>query len=226
MAETPTRPAVLAILLALSLTNCAGSPLRQERDARAEYDQATKAYVACLNANPSNLQACEAAKVAMETEERHWRNLNEALPPALGGTASQTGNTVTKRSLAAPPWSACDAHVGRNSETDAYVLPAFRQGLNRPGYVEGRNVTIKYRWSDTQYDRLPALIGDAEPSDNRHCWLLRPRHDRPRPARRLEWGHLSLRRRDEPQLSPLRVGEAGRLERPPLHTPPPACASD
>jgi hypothetical protein len=30
-----------------------------------------------------------------------------------------------------------------NSETDAYVLPAFRRGLNKQGYVEGRNVTIR-----------------------------------------------------------------------------------
>src|SRR5215467_10628723 len=48
----------------------------------------------------------------------------------------------------------------RNSETDAHVLPAFRRGLNRQGYVEGRNVTIEYRWSDTQDDRLPALAAD------------------------------------------------------------------
>jgi ABC-type uncharacterized transport system substrate-binding protein len=48
----------------------------------------------------------------------------------------------------------------RNSETDAYVLPAFRRGLNKQGYVEGRNVTIEYRWSDTQNDRLPALAAD------------------------------------------------------------------
>ena len=49
---------------------------------------------------------------------------------------------------------------GRNSETDAHVLPAFRRGLNRQGYVEGRNVTIEYRWSETQNDRLPALAAD------------------------------------------------------------------
>jgi putative ABC transport system substrate-binding protein len=48
----------------------------------------------------------------------------------------------------------------RNSQTDAYVLPAFRLGLSRQGYVEGRNVTIAYRWSDTQDDRLPALAAD------------------------------------------------------------------
>src|SRR6516165_8774949 len=51
---------------------------------------------------------------------------------------------------------------GRNSETDAHVLPAFRRGLNTQGYVEGRNVTIEYRWSlfDTQDDRLAALAAD------------------------------------------------------------------
>src|SRR6516225_5190692 len=50
----------------------------------------------------------------------------------------------------------------RNSETDAHVLPAFRRGLNTQGYVEGRNVTIEYRWSlfDTQDDRLAALAAD------------------------------------------------------------------
>jgi putative ABC transport system substrate-binding protein len=48
----------------------------------------------------------------------------------------------------------------RNSETDAHVLPAFRRGLNRQSYVEGRNVTIEYRWSDTQDDQLPAVAAD------------------------------------------------------------------
>jgi putative ABC transport system substrate-binding protein len=48
----------------------------------------------------------------------------------------------------------------RNSQTDAYVLPAFRRGLNGQGYVEGRNVTIEYRWSDAQNDQLPTLVAD------------------------------------------------------------------
>jgi putative tryptophan/tyrosine transport system substrate-binding protein len=36
----------------------------------------------------------------------------------------------------------------------------FLQGLNEGGFVEGRNVTIEYRWAEGQYDRLPAMAAE------------------------------------------------------------------
>ena len=50
-----------------------------------------------------------------------------------------------------------------NSGTaDGYAPMAdgFRQGLKETGYVEGRNVTIQYRWTGGQYDRAPPMAAE------------------------------------------------------------------
>src|SRR6202022_4390069 len=39
-------------------------------------------------------------------------------------------------------------------------LRAFHQGLGETGYVEGRNVTIEYRWAEGHNDRLPAMVSE------------------------------------------------------------------
>lgn len=36
-------------------------------------------------------------------------------------------------------------------------LASFREGLAEAGYVDGRTVTVEFRWADGQYNRLPAL---------------------------------------------------------------------
>ena len=49
---------------------------------------------------------------------------------------------------------------GGSSAPYAPLVAAFHQGLRETGYVEGKNVTIEYRWAEGHYDRLPALAVD------------------------------------------------------------------
>src|SRR5262249_45297043 len=44
--------------------------------------------------------------------------------------------------------------------SSAPLEAAFRQGLGETGFVEGRNVSIEYRWAEGQFERIPALAAD------------------------------------------------------------------
>ena len=48
----------------------------------------------------------------------------------------------------------------RSRATDALLLAVIRQALNDTGFVEGRNVSIEYRWAEGNYGRLAALAAD------------------------------------------------------------------
>ena len=54
--------------------------------------------------------------------------------------------------------------IGFLSSNSADGIPqftaAFREGLSTAGFIEGKNVTIEYRWADAHLERVPALALD------------------------------------------------------------------
>jgi putative ABC transport system substrate-binding protein len=50
-------------------------------------------------------------------------------------------------------------HTGSPEVTPSLVA-GFRQGLNETGFIDGRNVTIEFRWAHNDINRLPELAAD------------------------------------------------------------------
>src|SRR5262245_55144693 len=48
----------------------------------------------------------------------------------------------------------------RSPDDTVQVLNAFHKGLSEGGFVNGRNVTVEYRWAHGDYGRLPALAAE------------------------------------------------------------------
>src|SRR5438094_2496308 len=40
------------------------------------------------------------------------------------------------------------------------LVGPFREGLRDLGYIEGRNISIEYRWAEGKYERFPTLIAE------------------------------------------------------------------
>jgi putative tryptophan/tyrosine transport system substrate-binding protein len=50
--------------------------------------------------------------------------------------------------------------INASPEPTPFIAAAFRKGLSEMGFVEGRNITIEYRYSRGDADRLPELAAD------------------------------------------------------------------
>ena len=72
------------------------------------------------------------------------------------------GGAAASLPLAVRAQQAAVALVGLLSggQLDDRLINAVRQGLKEGGYIEGRNIAIKYRSADGRFDRLPALAAD------------------------------------------------------------------
>jgi putative ABC transport system substrate-binding protein len=51
-------------------------------------------------------------------------------------------------------------YLSSRGAADPYMLAAVRQGLKDAGFIEGRNVSIEYRFAENQNERLPELAAD------------------------------------------------------------------
>jgi putative tryptophan/tyrosine transport system substrate-binding protein len=74
---------------------------------------------------------------------------------ALGGATAWPGLVWAQQPMPVIGW------IGSGDpNSTAYLIAAFRLGLKEAGFVEGKNVSVEYRWSEGRLDRIHDLAAD------------------------------------------------------------------
>jgi len=74
----------------------------------------------------------------------------------LGGAAAAWLLAARAQQIATP----VVGFLHSGSEIHSPHVIGFGQGLSETGFVDGRNVTVQYRFAEGRYDRLPAMVAD------------------------------------------------------------------
>jgi len=75
----------------------------------------------------------------------------------LGGAAAAWPHPLRAQELKVSAVGYLDTYT---AESTGAFLESFRKGLSETSYIEGRNVTIEYRYANNQLERLPELAAD------------------------------------------------------------------
>jgi putative ABC transport system substrate-binding protein len=73
---------------------------------------------------------------------------------------SATAWPFAARAQRQPPMPVVGYLGGGRPEPGRQIVAAVHRGLSEMGYVEGKNLTVEYRWAEDRLDRLPALAED------------------------------------------------------------------